>query len=236
MGTFKTKGIIISENNSGDFDKMVTMLTPNGKIACSAKGARRPKSQLMAGTQFLCFGDYMMFKGSNVYTLNSCEPIEIFYNIRIDFDKLTYAAHITKIIIDVTYENQNTYKILQLYLNTLYIISESDLNLDFILAVFKIRLMSLLGFTPRVDKCCNCESEELLYFSFKDSGFKCNSCAKQDTGAVQISAGTKDAIRYIIKAPAKKIFSFRISEENIKELELVSKIYTNDKLEKEYKL
>ena len=55
-------------------------------------------------------------------------------------------------------------------------------------------------------------------------------------GSVQISAGTKDAIRYIIKAPAKKIFSFRISEENMKELELISKIYTNDKLEKEYKL
>lgn len=181
MGTFKTKGIIISENNSGDFDKMVTMLTPNGKISCSAKGARRPKSQLMAGTQFLCFGDYMMFRGSQVYTLNTCEPIEIFYNIRIDFDKLTYAAHITKIIIDVTDENQNTYKILQLYLNTLYIISESDLDLDFIIAVFKLRLMSLLGFTPRVDKCCKCEAEELTHFSFKDSGFKCQNCARQDT-------------------------------------------------------
>lgn len=28
MGTIKTKGIIISENNMGDFDKMLTMLTP----------------------------------------------------------------------------------------------------------------------------------------------------------------------------------------------------------------
>ena len=28
MGTIKTNGIIISENNFGDFDKMLTMLTP----------------------------------------------------------------------------------------------------------------------------------------------------------------------------------------------------------------
>ena len=28
MGTIKTKGIIIAENNVGDFDKMLTMLTP----------------------------------------------------------------------------------------------------------------------------------------------------------------------------------------------------------------
>ena len=99
----------------GDFDKMVTILTPNGKIGCSAKGARRPKSQLMAGTQFLCFGEYMLFKGNNTYTLNSCETIEVFYDIRIDLDKLEYASQITKIIQDVTDENQNTYKILQLY-------------------------------------------------------------------------------------------------------------------------
>lgn len=35
MGTMKIKGIIISENNMGDFDKMITILTPNGKIGCS---------------------------------------------------------------------------------------------------------------------------------------------------------------------------------------------------------
>ena len=60
MGTVKTKGIIIAEKVMSDFDKMLTILTPNmGKIECVAKGARRPKSLLMAGTQFLCFGDYI---------------------------------------------------------------------------------------------------------------------------------------------------------------------------------
>ena len=98
MGTVKLKGIVIAENNMGDFDKMLTLLTPNGKISCSAKGARRPKSQLMAGSQFLCFGDYMFFKTVSTYTLNSCETIEVFYNIRTDLDKLKYAALITRII------------------------------------------------------------------------------------------------------------------------------------------
>ena len=33
MGTIKTSGIIISESNLGDYDKMLTMLTPGlGKI------------------------------------------------------------------------------------------------------------------------------------------------------------------------------------------------------------
>lgn len=237
MGIIKTKGIIISENNMNDFDKMVTILTPNGKIGCAAKGARRPKSLLMSGTQFLCFGEYLIYEGTNSYHINSCEPIEIFYNIRTDLNKLQYATYVTKIINDVTYENQNTYKILQLFLNTLYMISEEEKDLNFVMAVFRLRLLCLLGFMPEIRQCCNCkEKENLNYFSLKDNGFKCCACGKIDKGAIQISESTKTAIQYIVLAEAKKIFSFNISEDNLKELELVSKLYMNDKLEKEYKL
>lgn len=237
MGIFKTKGIIIAENNMRDYDKMVTILTPNGKIGCAAKGARRPKSSLMAGTQFLCFGDYMLFQGTSSYNLNSCEVIEVFYNIRTDLDKLNYAAYITKIINDVTDENQNTYKILQLFLNTIYMISETDKDLDFIVSVFKLKLMCLLGFMPVVDKCVKCGTKDnLSHFSFSDSGFKCEACHRQDKGAIEISEGTLIGIKYIVMAPPKKLFSFNLSEESKKELELVSKIYLNDKLDKEYKL
>lgn len=236
MGTIKTKGIIISENNMGDFDKMLTILTPNGKVSCSARGARRPKSQLMAGTQYSCFGEYMMFKGSNTYTLNSCDTIELFYNLRIDLNKLEYAVHITKIIQDVTYENQNTYKILQLFLNTLYVIANSDMDLKFITSIFKIRLMCLLGFKPRLDRCVTCQDEQVHYFSFKDNGLKCSNCSKQDTGTIEISESTKNALRYIEMSPPKKLFSFNMSDENKKQLEIIANIYTNDKLEKDYKI
>ena len=235
MGTVKVKGIVIAENNMGDFDKMLTILTPNGKISCSAKGSRRPKSQLMAGSQFLCFGEYMMFKGSNTYTLNSCETIELFYNIRTDLDKLEYASNITKLIHDVTYENQNTYKILQLFLNTLYVIANTDMDLKFVSSIFKLRMMNLLGFKPQIDKCCECEKEDTSFFSFKDNGLKCEECSKQDTGAIRVSESTKTALKYINMAPAQKLFSFNMSDANKKQLEIIAKIYTNEKLEKEYK-
>lgn len=237
MGIIKTKGIILSESNMNDFDKMITILTPNGKIGCAAKGARRPKSLLMSGTQFLCFGEYLLYQGSSSYHMNSCDTIEIFYNIRTDLEKLKYASHITKIINDVTDENQNTYKILQLYLNTLYMISEEEKSLDFVVSVFKLRLACLLGFMPEIKKCKVCKTDENLnYFSLKENGLKCLNCGKVDKSAIQISDSTKTAIQYIVLSDAKKIFSFNISEDNLKELELVSKLYLNDKLEKEYKL
>lgn len=224
------------QNNMGDYDKMVTLLTPDlGKIGCAAKGARRPKSTLMAGTQFLCFGDFLVYKGAGSYHINSCEPIEIFYNLRLDLEKLTYASKVAKIVNDVTDENQNTYRILQLTLNTIYIISESDKNLDFVLSIFKIRLLSLLGFRPVIDKCTNCKCKDnLRYFSFRDSGLKCEACGRQDKGAIEISDTTIKAIKYIIMSDPKKIYSFELSEQNKKELELVSKLYLNECLDKEY--
>ena len=157
MGIIKTTGIILMESNMGDYDKMLTMLTPGlGKIGCAAKGARRPKSLLLSGTQFLCFGEYLLYEGNSTYHINSCEIIEVFYNLRTDLDKLKYATHITKIISDVTNENENSYKILQLFLNTLYTISETDKNMDLILAIFKFRLLAILGFTPNVAECRDC--------------------------------------------------------------------------------
>jgi DNA repair protein recO len=238
MANIKLNGIVIAENNMGDYDKMLTMLTPNfGKISCVAKGARRQQSALLAGTQLFCFGEYLMYKGTNTYHINSCETIEIFYNLRTDLDKLKYAIHINKIIQDVTEENENCYKILQLFLNTLYTISETDKDKDFVLAVFKFRLLTILGFTPRVMKCTACKEEkDLTKFSIKDNGVKCTACGKQDKSAIGMSESTKNAILYTISAPPKKIYSFSLKDESLKEFELISKIYFNEKLEKEYKL
>lgn len=238
MATIKTKGIIIAENNSGDYDKMLTMLTPGlGKISCVAKGARRQKSALLAGSQLLCFGDYMMYKGANTYNINSCEPIEVFYNLRTDLDKLNYAIHITKIIQEVTEENENSYKILQLYLNTLYVMSETDKNLDLITSVFKMKLLCFLGFTPRINECTNCKQKEnLSFFSLRDNGFKCEACSRLDKGAISISESTQNAIKYIVMAPPKKLYSFNLKDESLAELNLIAKLYFNEKLEKEFKM
>lgn len=177
-----------------------------------------------------------MYKGSNTYNINSCETIEVFYNLRMDLDKLKYAAHITKIIGDVTQENQNSYKILQLYLNTLYTLSETDKNMDLVLSIFKLRLLCILGFTPRINECITCKNkDEQSYFSIRDNGFKCEACSRVDKSCISMQDGTKNAIKYIVMAPPKKLFSFNLKDESLRELNLIAKIYFDEKMEKEYK-
>ncbi len=175
-----------------------------------------------------------MYKGTNTYHINSCETIEVFYNLRCDLDKLECAMQINKIVQNVTTENQNCYRILQLYLNTLYTISETDTDLELVLSIFKLRLASLLGFTPMINGCVNCkekDEEKLTYFSIKNNGLKCESCGKQDKSAIHISKGALKAIKYTIMAPPKKLYSFKVRDEALKEFKLVAKVFFKEHVE-----
>lgn len=80
------------------------------------------------------------------------------------------------------------------------------------------------------------KKKDLSSFSIKDDGFKCSVCSKQDKSAINLSEGSKYAIIYSLKADSKKLFSFSISENALKEFELITRIYFNEKLEKDYKV
>ena len=78
------------------------------------------------------------------------------------------------------------------------------------MSIFKLRLISILGFKPHIEKCTNCgEKENIKYFSLRDNGLKCEACGKQDKSAVEINEGTLNAIKYAILAPAKKLYHLK---------------------------
>ena len=87
-----------------------------------------------------------------------------------------------------------------------------------------------------MSECVNCgQKENLTHFSIKNNGLKCEMCSKLDKSVIKISESTLYAIKYIIMAPAKKLFSFNIPSESIEELRLISKVYLEEKLEKTYR-
>lgn len=240
MGIVRTKGIVIKIANSSENDKILTVLTAEkGKIKVFCKGAKKTKGTFLASTEFLCYSDMMLYEGnSDLYNLSSAEPINVFYNLRMDIDKLMYASTIAQIMNDVCQEEELAYKRLQLILNTLYVLSETDKDLNFVFSIFRIRLLAILGYVPRLNKCVSCDKNatELddIYFSIKDNGIKCETCKRLDKGAIKISYTTYTSIVYILSSDAKKIFSFDVPKEVITELDLVAKIYMTEKLEKEY--
>jgi hypothetical protein len=70
----------------------------------------------------------------------------------------------------------------------------------------------------------------------RDNCVKCEECGRADKSTLSINPTTYDTIKYVSSAPAKKIFSFDIPEESIKEFDLLTKLFLNEKLEQEYKL
>jgi DNA repair protein RecO (recombination protein O) len=237
MGYVKTKGIIIREVNTGEADKIVTIFSKNlGKITGTAKGARRPKSKFVAGSQFLCYSDFVLYKGKEMYSINSCDIIEPFYEIRNDIIKLTYAAHTVDIISDVIQENQPASKVLQLLLNTMHMLSKTDKNPELVIRIFEIRLMAILGYAPNVKGCMECGNEDIsrISFSFKNCGILCGSCKMQDKLSLDISTGTYRALNHIIYSKLTELYSFSLSDNVLEELGRITKRYIKERLERDF--
>lgn len=75
----------------------------------------------------------------------------------------------------------------------------------------------------------------MTHFSIKNNGLKCKICSKTDKSVIKISESTLYAIKYIILAPAKKLFSFSVPQDSVEELRLIAKVYLEEKLEKAYR-
>lgn len=235
LGIVKTKGIVINQANSKETDKILTILTPDlGKISVIVKGAKKSSSKV-AMSELFVFLDLVLYKNTgDIYVLNSAEIIEMFYSLRIDIEKIYYLTYICRLVSDVATENENSFELMQLLLNTIYLFSESKKDNMFIATVFQIRLLRVLGFNPIIKACAVCNGEDVSSFSIRDNGFICLACSKQDTGSISLSQSTISALKYILVADSKKVFSFSISDNVLSELRLFIKIYLHEKLEKEY--
>ena len=71
------------------------------------------------------YNEFVLYKSRNFYYINSANVIDTFYNIRIDLDKLEISFELTRLLIKVTDENEDTSYILKLFLNTMYILGKN---------------------------------------------------------------------------------------------------------------
>lgn len=100
----------------------------------------------------------------------------------------------------------------------------------------KLSFCALFGFVPDILACTSCKNKEgITHFSIRDNGIKCEACSKQDKSVIRICESTLYAIRYIVMSDVKKLFSFSVPEASVEEIELLAKVYLDEKLEKNYR-
>lgn len=236
MNLIKVKGIVIRETPYKDNDKIITILTDDlGKISCMARGAKKNNSPILASSQYLVYSEFVLYKSKNFYMINSASIINMFYKFRVDFDKMEIAFELTRIINYITDENEDTSAVLKLFLNTIYILENDMKQKELVIPAFKIKLFSLLGFTPNLSSCNECGqalkpseySGEYVYYDYVSNVFLCDKCAeKKDLKRyIKISSYTMVAIKYIIACDIKKIFNFQLKE--YVDLQNFSLVYTD---------
>lgn len=235
MRLFKVKGIVIKEVQYKENDKIITIMTDKlGKISCMAKGAKKNNSPLLSSSQFLVYSEFLLYKGTNFYHINSAEMIESFYELRVDYDKLERAFEVSKLLNKLAYEEDEETGILSLFLNTLYIISTKDKPFDLVRNVFLLKLLCLLGYTPHLYKCSKCNekmfgdnitSKTKYYYDRTTNAAICDTCynkiIENDKLEIrkykEISEGTLYAMLYVISSEIKKAFSFDIKGKTLNE-------------------
>ena len=203
-----TTGIILREVAYKDSSKILTVLTSDeGKLTVSAHGAYGKTSKLAAVTGLLVFSEMTLFKKKDRWTMTEARSVEQFAGLRDDLVLLSLGAYIAELTEALADEDSPNTELLPLCLNALYALSEKIKTPQYVKPVFELRLMAISGFAPLLAQEDKTPSETMT------------------DGVLRLGAGALCAADYILSCDAKKLFSFTLSDDALRELAKATETY-----------
>lgn len=215
MKLISSPGLVIRETYTGESDRIVTVLTRDaGVVRAFAKGARRPKSKLCAGTAFLTYSDFVICEGQETNRVNEASVLNVFPGIRSDIDTLATAEFFCELTAELAPQNGNAEDYLRLILNSLWFLSGAKIRPYALKPFFQFRILSMSGYMPDIVACRKCGAYETETMRF-DVGRKCIYCenCQGDGDAVPLSVIT--SVRDMVLSELKDAFAAKIREEDI---------------------
>ncbi|MBR5408362.1 DNA repair protein RecO [Candidatus Saccharibacteria bacterium] len=99
----KTKAVVLRRTNYGEADRIINILTPEGKMAVMAKGVRKEKSKLAGGIEMFSLTQINLHQGKGKFAVLTGAKTEEFYqNLLSDFERMEVAAGLLKKISKVS--------------------------------------------------------------------------------------------------------------------------------------
>jgi len=213
-----TSGIVLREVAYKDSSKILTVLTSTeGKLTVSAHGAHRKNSKLASSTGLLVFSDMTLLKKKDRWTMSEARSVEQFFGLRDDLKLLALGTYIAELTEAVSDEDSLNVELLPLCLNTLYALSEKLHTPDIVKPVFELRLMAISGFEPLL------KARDTVGYQSMEDGF------------IYLSAGALKAAEYILSCNVKKLFSFTLSNDSLKELSKATENFLLKHLDRSFK-
>lgn len=219
-------GMVLTAMPIGDYDKRITILTTDrGKITAFARGARRPKSSLIAATNPFTFGSFELVEGKNAYSLIKSEIKNSFRDLTSNMEKACVGFYFLEFAEYSCRENNDEKEILKLLYQSLRALESEHFSPELVRAVFELKAITINGEGPQVFSCMQCGGKENLnLFSVERGGCFCEECAA-GKHAHRIFDSTRYAMQFIEYTPVKDLFSFALSGEVLSELKAIMNSY-----------
>ena len=231
-----TKALVLREVKYKEADRILTLFTSdNGKITAKARGALRKGSRTAAATQQLSWSDMILFFNKGKWTVNEASVIEAFDGLKADIVSFALGSYFAECVEALSVEDQKDGELLSLALNSLYALSRKLHDPRKIKAAFELRLMSLSGYHPSVERCASCgeENPSEPVFDLLDGRLFCRKCCTRGS-AVSLDEKSLSAMRHVLSAPPKQIFSFTLSGDALLTLGFAAEHYLLTQTERSF--
>ncbi len=148
-----TMGLVLRATKTGEADRALLLLTPDGLVSAMAKGALRLKSRLFSGTGLFCYSEFTLFEGKTMFVVDEAEVRQVFWGIHESVEHMALAMYFAELASTLSPTGQEAEAQLRLLLNSLYLLSEGRRAPRLVKAVYELRAMTLAGFMPALVAC-----------------------------------------------------------------------------------
>ena len=222
LSIVETKAVIIKTQDFKENDKLVWFYTEKlGKITAIVRGAKKSKSKFLALTLPLCYGEYMVYKGKSLYTLQEGKIIQSFQGLLNNLHKLTYSSYLCELIDIACTDNEINMELFKTLITTLYLLNTDALDYELLIRAFELRLLKTTGYNLTLNNCSVCRKKisSSNYISLSHYGGICDECPKEH--GVFISKGAYNALRFLRNMDIDKLYRLNLNHEIKSEIEKV---------------
>jgi DNA repair protein RecO (recombination protein O) len=146
MKTIRTPAIVLRRTNYGEADRILSLLTPDGKRNVIARGARREKSKLAGGIELFAICEVVIAEGKGeLAILTSSRLVHFYRNIMSDYDRMQFGYVVIKLVSGASemVEGPEWYDVLY---ETLMGLDAHTIHIAVVQTWFYLRYAALMGY------------------------------------------------------------------------------------------
>ena len=113
-----TMGLVLRATKTGEADRALLLLTPDGLVSAMAKGALHLKSRLFSGTGLFCYSEFTLFEGKTMFVVDEAEVRQVFWGIHESVEHMALAMYFAELASTLSPTGQEAEAQLRLLLNS----------------------------------------------------------------------------------------------------------------------